>query len=112
MTNNMFRRLTCMVAMLALGVASSLNARAAAAAKAGTAVHTDGVGAASASVVAPATSKTGRGWGSIFGCAGCAIAGGLVVAGGPASILIAVNTPGSAVALLACVGSCYEALAS
>ncbi|MGH7653851.1 MAG: hypothetical protein ACREN6_04225 [Gemmatimonadaceae bacterium] len=112
MTNNMFRRITCLMATLALGVASSLNVRPAAAAVAGTSVASAAAAEGSAPVAAPVTPQTGRGWGSIIACAGCAIAGGLVVAGGPASILIAVNTPGSAVALLACVGACYEALAT
>jgi len=111
MTNNTFRRLACLVAMLALGVASTLSMRPAAAAIAGTPVARPAA-AVSATAATPATRQAGRGWGAIIGCAGCAIAGGLVVAGGPASILIAVNTPGSSVALLACVGSCYEALAT
>ena len=111
MTNNTFRRIACVMAMLALGVASILSVRPAVAAIAGTSVATPSA-AASTNVAASATRQTGRGWGAIIGCASCAIAGGLVVAGGPASILIAVNTPGSAVALLACAGTCYEALAS
>lgn len=111
MTNNTFRRVACLMAMLAVGVASSLSAPSAAAAIAGTPVARPAA-ATPTPVVSRAPQLTGGGWGSIIGCAGCAIAGGLVVAGGPASIFIAVNTPGSAVALLACVGSCYEALAS
>ena len=112
MTNNMFRRITCFVAVLALGAASSLSVRPANAVTTGTAVAGAAGAPAPATTTAPAARASGRGWGSIFACAGCAIAGGLVVAGGPASILIAVNTPGSSVALLACAGSCSEALAS
>lgn len=112
MTNNTFRRIACVMAMLALGVASTLSVRPAMAAIAGTSMATPTAANAATTVSASATRQTGRGWGAIIGCAGCAIAGGLVVAGGPASIIIAVNTPGSAVALLACAGSCYEALAS
>jgi hypothetical protein len=111
MTNNTFRSIACLVATLALGVASSLTVRPAASASASTSVTRPATPAAPAAVT-PATRQTGRGWGAIIGCAGCVIAGGLVVAGGPASILVAVNTPGSALALLACVGSCYEAVAS
>jgi hypothetical protein len=112
MTNNTFRRITCLMAMLALGVASSLNVRPAAAAVAGTPAASPVAAAGSAPVATLVMRQTGRGWGAIIACAGCAIAGGLVVAGGPASVLIAVNTPGSSIALLACVGACYEALAS
>ncbi|MFI5233505.1 MAG: hypothetical protein ACHQSE_13430 [Gemmatimonadales bacterium] len=111
MTNNTFRRITCLVAMLALGVASSLNVRPAVAATAGASATSPAAAAASAAVATPTAGQSGRGWGALIACAGCAIAGGLIVAGGPASILIAVNTPGSSIALLACVGSCYEALA-
>ena len=110
MTNNTFRRITCLMAMLALGVASSL--RPAAAAVAGTPAASPVAAAGSAPVATAVVQQTGRGWGAIIACAGCAIAGGLVVAGGPASVLLAVNTPGSSIALLACAGACYEALAT
>jgi hypothetical protein len=112
MTNNTFRRITCVVTMLALGVASALNVQPAMGAIAGASATRPAASVASAAATTPVARQTGRGWGAIIGCAGCAIAGGLVIAGGPASILIAVNTPGSAVALLACAGTCYEALAS
>ena len=45
-----------------------------------------------------------------IGCASCVVATGMIAAGGPGSILIAVNTPGSAVAAMACVAVCYEAV--
>jgi hypothetical protein len=107
MTNIVLRRIACVAAMLGLGVASFPSAQAAPAAASIAQAST-----AYAPIVASASTQTGTGWGSLFGCAGCAIAAGIVVAGGPASILIAVNTPGSAIALLACAGTCYEALAS
>lgn len=106
MTNNTFRRIACLVTLLALTMTPNIGVRPAAT-KATSVVPATG-GASSATQAAP---KIGRGWGSILGCAGCLVAGGLVVAGGPASILIAVNTPGSSIALMACAGSCYEALA-
>jgi hypothetical protein len=37
------------------------------------------------------------------------VGAGLVIAGGPAAILIAVNTPGSALAVMGCAATCYEA---
>ena len=107
MTNNGLRRIACLAAMLGLGVTSFPSAQAAPVA---TAISQ--ATAPAAAIAAPAAPQTGKGWGAIFGCAGCAVAGALIVAGGPGSILIAVNTPGSSIALLACAGSCYEALAS
>lgn len=53
--------------------------------------------------------ETGKGWGSMLACSACLLGAGMVIAGGPASIIVAVNTPGSAVAALACVSSCYDA---
>jgi hypothetical protein len=110
MTNNVLRRIACLAAMLGLGMASLPGAQAVPAALAPASISQATAGTTPAAV--SVTTPTGRGWGSIIGCAGCAIAAGLVVAGGPASILIAVNTPGSAIALLGCVGTCYEALAT
>lgn len=104
MTNNTLRRIACLVTLLALVALPAPSLRPAVSVANG----------ASAPIVvtdAAVSRKAGRGWGAMLGCAGCLVAGGLVVAGGPASILIAVNTPGSAIALLACAGSCYEALA-
>jgi hypothetical protein len=110
MTNIVLRRIACLAAMLGLGVASFPSAQAAPLAPAGTAISQ--ASAVATPIAASARAQAGQGWGSIIGCTGCLIAAGLVVAGGPASILIAVNTPGSAIALLACAGTCYEALAS
>lgn len=107
MTNNVLRRIACLAAMLSFGVASFPSAQAAP-----VAASTGQAPTAASTIAAPAATQTGKGWGSLFGCAGCAIAAGFIVAGGPASIIIAVNTPGSSIALLGCVGSCYEALAS
>jgi len=105
MTNNTLRRVACLVTLLALTMTPNIGARAVA-----TNPMSVAPVAAGASTATHAAPKIGRGWGAMLGCAGCLVAGGLVVAGGPASILIAVNTPGSAIALLACAGSCYEAL--
>jgi hypothetical protein len=80
------RRIAGIVAMLALGVASS-----------------------PAVAASENPSETGRGWGSAIACAACVAGAGLAIAGGPATLLIAVNTPGSAVAVMACAASCYEA---
>ena len=80
------RRIAGVAAMLALGVASS-----------------PGVGASEN------PSGTGKGWGSAIACAACVAGAGLAIAGGPATLIIAVNAPGSAVAVMACAASCYEA---
>ncbi len=110
MTNIVLRRIACLAAMLGLGVASFPGVQTASAAPVVASVgHAN---PAIATISAPASARTGKGWGAIISCAGCAIAAGIVVAGGPASILLAVNTPGSSIALLACAGACYEALAS
>jgi hypothetical protein len=53
--------------------------------------------------------QAGKGWGSMIACSACILGAGVVIAGGPASIIIAVNTPGSALALIACASSCYDA---
>ena len=53
--------------------------------------------------------EAGRGWGSMIACSACLLGTGVVIAGGPAAIIIAVNTPGSAIAMLACAATCYEA---
>jgi hypothetical protein len=109
MTNIVLRRIACLAAMLGLGMASFPSAQAAPVATAVTSIgHAT---AATSTIAAPGAAQAGKGWGAIISCAGCAIAAGIVVAGGPASILIAVNTPGSSIALLACAGACYEALA-
>lgn len=108
MTNNTFRQIACLVTLLALTLTPNLSVRPAPATTAPSVVRAAGA----ASTGALALPKTGRGWGALIGCTGCLIGGGLIVAGGPASILIAVNTPGSSIALLACVGSCYEVLAT
>ena len=109
MISPILRSIACVGAILGLGVASSPRMQAASAAPVVTVSvnsnHT--MSTAAASALRP--SETGRGWGSMIGCAACAVATGLIVAGGPATLIIAVNTPGSAVALLACAATCYEA---
>jgi hypothetical protein len=68
------------------------------------------IGAAGAAEpLAAGGAAPGRGWGSIIGCAACAVGAGAIAAGGPAAVMIAVNTPGSAMAAIACAGACYEA---
>ena len=103
MIKGIFRKLTCLAALAAFGVASAPRVQAAPAVSA--AAGASSSSAATVTVV-PAT---GRGWGSIFACAGCAVAAAVVVAGGPGAILVAINTPGSAIAAMACAASCYEA---
>jgi len=109
MVGAIFRRIACVGAMLGLGVASSPRMQAASTAPVVTASVSSTHGTSTAAASAQQPSETGRGWGSMIGCAACAVAGGLIVAGGPATLIIAVNTPGSAGALLACAATCYEA---
>jgi hypothetical protein len=45
----------------------------------------------------------------MIACAACVVAAGAIVAGGPVAVTIAVNAPGSAMAVIACAGACYEA---
>src|SRR6185437_8357558 len=85
MTNNTLRRVACLVTLLALTMTPNIGARAVA-----TNPMSVAPVAAGASTATHAAPKIGRGWGAMLGCAGCLVAGGLVVAGGPASILIAV----------------------
>ena len=108
MVGAIFRRIACVGAMLGLGVASSPRMQAASTAPVVTA-SVSSTHATSTAASAQQPSETGRGWGSMIGCAACAVATGLIVAGGPATLIIAVNTPGSAVALLGCGATCYEA---
>jgi len=96
--------------MLGLGVASSPRIQAAPAAQVSTAAASASSSAPSAAVPSSQhRNETGSGWGSMIGCAACAVAAGVVASGGPGAILIAVNAPGSAVALMACAAVCYEA---
>ena len=50
----------------------------------------------------------GRGLGSMITCGVCAVGAAGIAMGGPGAILVAINTPGSAPALLGCVAACYE----
>jgi hypothetical protein len=109
MTNGFIRRFACVAALIAMGVASAPPIEAAPAATATVATGGSGV-AHAAAVTRLASRETGRGWGSMIACAACAVGAGAVIAGGPGAILIAINTPGSAVALMACAASCYEAI--
>jgi hypothetical protein len=107
MANGFIRRFACVAALIGLGVASAPPIGAAPAAAV---VATTGSAITHAvSANRSAARETGRGWGSMIACAACAVAAGAVLAGGPGAVLIAINTPGSAVALLACGASCYEA---
>jgi hypothetical protein len=109
MISPILRRIACAGAILGLGVASSPRVQAAAAAPVMTASVNSSHTMSTATASAWRPTETGRGWGSMIGCAACAVATGFIVAGGPATILVAVNTPGSAIALLACAATCYEA---
>jgi hypothetical protein len=109
MVGAIFRRIACAGAILGLGVASSPRVQAAPTAPVVTASVNSSHTMSTAAASAQRPSETGRGWGSMIGCAACAVATGLIVAGGPATLIIAVNTPGSTVALLACAATCYEA---
>jgi hypothetical protein len=110
MTGKFYRRIACLAATLGLGVASSPSMQTAAAASAVTAVAGATNAASAASVTpTPAQDLTGNGWGSMIGCAACAVAAGIIIAGGPGAVLAAANAPGSAIAVLACGATCYEA---
>jgi hypothetical protein len=114
MKNGIIRRIACVAALIGLGAASvpQLEAAPPAAATA-TAAATTGAGAAvtHAGVQSTIASRaSGRGWGSMIGCAACIVGAGLLVAGGPGAILLAINAPGSAIGALACAASCYEAI--
>jgi hypothetical protein len=107
MANGFIRRFACVAALIGLGVASAPRIEAAPAAAV---VATTGSGVThSVSATRLAAREAGSGWGSMIACAACAVGAGVIIAGGPGAILIAINTPGSAVALLACGASCYEA---
>jgi hypothetical protein len=112
MTRAAFRRIACVGAMLGLGVASSPQVQAAPAAPVtpvtAAAVSTNHATAPAATAL-DQPNATGRGWGAMIACAGCIIAAGVVVGSGPGAIAIALNAPGSAIALLACAAACYEA---
>jgi hypothetical protein len=110
MLNGVLRRIACVGAMVGLGVASSPRIPAASAAPVAAATAGPNHAALPATTAsARAASEAGRGWGSMIACAACLLAAGVVVAGGPAGIIAAVNTPGSAIAVMACAAACYEA---
>ncbi|MFI5244205.1 MAG: hypothetical protein ACHQQR_03190 [Gemmatimonadales bacterium] len=96
--------------MLGLGVASSPRVEAAsvaAATQAAATVHANHA-ASSLTTAVGKPNPTGKGWGAALTCAGCVVGAGFILAGGPGAIIVAVNTPGSAIALLSCVAACYE----
>jgi hypothetical protein len=108
MANGFIRRFACVAALIGLGVASAPPVDAAPATAVVVSTGSSPVAhAVTANRLVPR--ETGRGWGSMIACAACAVGAGVVIAGGPGAILLAVNTPGSAVALFACAASCYEA---
>lgn len=108
MTGKFYRRIACLAAMLGLGVASSPTMQVAAAAPARATVGVTST-APSAASTTPARGATGAGWGSMIGCAACAVGAGIIIAGGPGAVIAAANAPGSAIALMACAATCYEA---
>ena len=112
MKSGALRRIACVGAMLGLGVASSPSVQAATVAR----VTPSTAGAVSSNhATSPVTTTyaqprvTGRGWGLMLTCAGCAVGAIAIVVGGPAAIAGAVNMPGSALVLLGCTAACYEA---
>lgn len=111
MARTALRRIACVAAMLALGVASSPRVQAATVApvtpSAAAAINANHATSPATALVEP--NVTGRGWGTMLACAGCVVAAAGIVAAGPAAIVVAIHTPGSALALLACTAACYEA---
>jgi hypothetical protein len=116
MTRTALRRIACVGAILGLGVASSPPMQAAPTAP--VAVSSTALaaqmpaGQQNSSHVMTTIARpnaTGQGWGAMIACAGCIIAAGVVVGSGPGAIAVALNAPGSAIALLACAAACYEA---
>lgn len=111
MARTALRRIACVAAMLALGVASSPRVQAATVApvtpSAAAAINANHVTSPATALVEP--NVTGKGWGTMLACAGCVVAATAIVAAGPAAIVVAIHTPGSALALLACTAACYEA---
>jgi tartrate dehydratase alpha subunit/fumarate hydratase class I-like protein len=111
MVNGVLRRIACTGAIIGLGIASSPRAQAEAAARVAAApVASSNAAAAAATATRAPAEEIGRGWGAMIGCASCLLGAGIVIAGGPAAILIAVNTPGSSIAVLGCIATCYEAV--
>jgi hypothetical protein len=117
MVRRTFRRIASVAAMLGLAVASAPGTQSASAASAASAAS---VASAAGSLASHAVATTpvertrsqdaaGRGWGGMIGCAACIVGAGIVIAGGPATIVAALYTPGSAIAALACAATCYEA---
>ena len=103
-------RLACVMAMIGLSASSVPTVQLASAAT--PAAHTVRAPIVAGSPHAAPTVRSmesGRGWGAMIGCSACLIGAGVVIAGGPAAIIIAVNAPGSSIALLACAATCYEA---
>jgi hypothetical protein len=56
----------------------------------------------------PETSRA-RGWGATLACAGCVVGAGGLIFAGPGAILLALNTPGSALIAMSCATACFEA---
>lgn len=105
MTYGILRR-AALAGTIAVIVPFSMPQLQAASARAATSSTPDAGASTGRDTVAP---ETGMGFGSMFACGACAVAAGAAIAGGPASMLVAVNMPGSAGVLLGCVASCYEA---
>ncbi len=96
MIKQWMRRIVCVGALLAFGLATAPQIQAE-----NTIVGSNGV---------VAGAVTGGGWTAMLGCASCVIGAGLLIVGGVPAIILALNTPGSSMAALACVSACYEAL--
>ena len=109
MKSKALRTIACLGAMIGLGFASSPPMHAAPAPPATAAVTSVNHAMPPAVTALDQPNATGRGWGAMIACAGCIIAAGVVVGSGPGAIAIALNAPGSAIALLACAAACHEA---
>jgi hypothetical protein len=110
MARGILRRIAGVGAIFALGIASSPRVQLASASpEAAASVSSSHAMLSTATTVARVPSVMGRGLGAVLGCAACAVAGGMVLAGGPAAIIIAVNAPGSALTLMTCASACIEA---
>ena len=110
MRDKILRRLASVGAVLALIIASSPRLDATPQSSGRAAAVAGNLAPSQAAVEATGRApQTGEGWGAMIACAGCLVGAGVIVAGGPAAIIVAANLPGSAIAAMACVAVCYEA---
>jgi len=110
MTCKTLGRLAFVIAMIGVSAASAPGVQFVSAATSVSSADASPIARSQQPAAVARSGDAGRGWGSMLACSACILGAGVVIAGGPAAILIAVNTPGSAVAVLACASSCYDAL--